>query len=95
MPAQPTPSIISRIAGTAAPQMTPEEFRQMAHDELPKVNPERAATFGPPSLGAGASFSLRFSVDGDAIMDGSGLRDGDVKLSRLADGMSVAATFKF
>lgn len=93
MAATPTPSLLNKVTGskTDAP---PLDIRQMANDELPKINPAKAASFDG-ELGAPASFTLRFSVDGDAILDGSGLRDGDVKLSRLADGLSVQAIIKF
>lgn len=90
MAATPSPSIISKVTAPA-----PLDIRQMANDELPKINPAKAASFGNHELGAAASFTLRVSVDGDALLEGSGLRDGEVKLSRLADGLSVSATIKF
>lgn len=91
MAATPTPSLLNKVTGTAPPL----DIRQMAEDELPKIDTGKAATFGVPDLGAPASFTLRFSVDGGALLDGSGMRDGEVKLSRLADGLSVQAIVKF
>jgi len=92
MAAAPSTSIIDKVTGRSIP---PLDMRQMANDELPKIDTGKAATFGQPDLGAPASVTLRFSVDGDALLDGSGLRDGEVKLSRLADGLSVQAVIKF
>ena len=92
MAAAPSTSIIDKVTGRSIP---PLDMRQMANDELPKIDPNKAASFGSAELGGGAGFALRFSVDGDALLDGSGLRDGDVKLSRLADGLSVQAIIKF
>lgn len=100
MAEKPTESRLSGLVGSLAGIKTEEKplsmIEQMANDELPKIQVDNAASFGAKDAKkSGSGLTFAFSVDGDAIMEGIGIKDGKVDIERLADGLRVSATWRF